>query len=201
MKTRTLVVAGVALCGALFVAVIASCAGFLLFSFKNMDAELSPTIDELFAAIENDSLEQIYDTQTNSEFQKSVTRQQFKESGLAIKTRLGALKSKNVAQLHTRQMNANRYADVVYNATFQNGTGTIIARLSKERGRWLIASFRVNSPEFQKDLATGKCPHGGEPHATGARFCPKCGKPLVTEQLAPPTGAETPSGDEKVDLP
>jgi hypothetical protein len=182
MKTKTIVILVVSACGALFIAAIASCAGFFFLTFRNMDATLSPTIDELFAAIDNDTFAEMYDTHTSSELQKTVTREQFEELGLTIETRLGSLKSKSLRQFNVRQNNANRYADVVYNATFENGSGTISGRFKKDGDRWLVVSFHVNSPEFQKDLTTGKCPHCGEPHTSNAKFCPKCGKPLANDQ-------------------
>jgi len=182
MKTKTIVIVVVSACGALFIAAVASCAGFFFLTFRNMDTTLSPTIDELFAAIDNETFANTYDTHTTTELQQTVTRQQYGELGLTIKTRLGSLKSKSLRQFNVRQFNANRYADVVYNATFENGSGTISGRFKKDGDRWLVVSFRVNSPEFQKDLATGKCPYCGEPHTSNAKFCPKCGKPLTSDQ-------------------
>jgi hypothetical protein len=175
---------------ALFVAAIASCAGLLFVAFRNVDAAISPTVDELFAAIANDSFDQTYDTHTTSELQQATTRQRYEELGLSIKTRLGSLKSKSLQQFNVRQVNANRYADVAYNATFENGSGTITARFKKEGDRWLLVNFQVNSPEFQKDLATGKCPHCGEPHTSEAKFCPKCGKALKKDQDSVPVESE-----------
>lgn len=184
MKTKTIVFIIVAACGALFIAAVASCAGFLFLAFRNIDATLSPTIDELFAAIDNDTFAQTYDTCTSPELRKTVTREQYAELGRTIKTRLGSLKSKSLCQFNVRQFNADRFADVAYNANFEHGSGTISGRFKKDGERWLVVSFHVNSPEFQKDLATGKCAHCGEPHTSNAKFCPKCGKPLTSDQPA-----------------
>jgi hypothetical protein len=82
------------------------------------------------------------------------------------------------------------YADVTYNATFDKGTGTISAKLKKSGNQWKVVGFHVNSPEFQKDLATSKCPHCGEPHTAKAKFCPKCGKPLSVTRDVVPANAE-----------
>ena len=180
MKTKTIVILAVSACGALFIA-IAACAGVFFFTFRDMHATLSPTVDELFAAIEDGSFAATYDTHTTPELRQTVTREQYRDLGLTIKTRLGALKSKSLRQFNVRQMNAVGYADVAYNATFENGTGTISGRFKKVGDQWLIISFHVNSPEFQKDLATGKCPHCGEPHASSAKYCSKCGKALKGE--------------------
>ena len=154
MKTKTIAIVIVSVCGALFAAAIVSCAGFFLVAFRGMDTAISLTIDELFAAIDNDSFAETYDTRTTVELQKAITREQYEELGRKIKTRLGRLKSKTLRQFNVRQFNANRYADVAFNATFENGTGEIGCRFKKDGERWLLVDFHVNSPEFQKDLAT-----------------------------------------------
>jgi hypothetical protein len=179
MKTKTIVLIVVSAVGVLFIAGIASCAGILFFAFRNMDGAVSPAMNELFAAIDNDTFAKAYDTHTSSELQQTVTRQQFADLGRTIKTRLGSFRSKNLVRFHVNQHNTNTYAEVDYNAVFENGSSTIKARFRREGERWLLVSLNVNSPEFQKDLATGKCPHCGEPHASNAKFCPKCGKPLT----------------------
>ena len=184
MKTNTIVIIIVSACGALFIAAVASCAGFFFLSVRNLNATLSPTIDELFAAIDNDTFAETYDTRTTSELRKAVTREQYEELGLTIKTRLGTLKSKTLRQFNVRQFNADKYADAVYNANFENGSGTISGRFKQVGERWLVVSFHVNSPEFQKDLVTGKCARCGEPHTSNAKYCPKCGKPLTNAQPA-----------------
>ena len=182
MKTKTILISVAAACGIAFIATIALCVGFLVFAFRGMDATLSPTVDELFAAIDNGKFVDTYNSHTSSELQKTVSREQYEELGLTIKTRLGSMKSKKLAQFNVRQVNANQFADLVYNAEFENGSGTIRAVFKKDGERWLLVGFHVNSPEFQKDLATGKCPHCSEPHTAGAKFCPKCGKPLTGDQ-------------------
>ena len=189
MNTKTIVAIVLAAGGVLAIALFALCAGALFLAFRNMDATLCPTVDELFAAIDNRTFTETYDTHTSAEFQKVVTREQYADLGAAIRTRLGSLKSKSMRQFR----GSNRYADVVYNATFENGSGTIRGRFKKDGERWLVVGFRVDSPVFQDDLATGKCPDCGEPHTSNAKFCPKCGKSLTGDQ---PEAAsmETPSG-------
>ena len=79
MKTKTILLLLISACGALFIAAVASCAGYFFLTFRNMDATLSPTIDELFAAIDNDTFVETYDTCTSSELRKTVTREQYED--------------------------------------------------------------------------------------------------------------------------
>jgi hypothetical protein len=182
MKTKTIVILVLTACGVFVIAGIATCAGFLFLTFQNLDSTLSPTIDELFAAIDNNTFADTYDSHTADELRRTVTLEQYNDLGLTIKTRLGALRSKSLRQFNVRQFNANRYADVVYTATFEHGSGTISGRFKKDGDRWLVVTLNVNSPEFQKDFVTGKCPNCAEPHSSNAKFCPKCGKPLSNDQ-------------------
>jgi hypothetical protein len=193
MKTRTIALLVVGACGALFVAGIASCAGVLFLAYRNTDAAISPVIDELFARVENDTFADTYETHTSAELRKTVAREQYRDIGLSFKNRLGPLKSKTMQQFNVRQANANRYADVAYAAVFEKGSGRITGRFKKEGDRWLVVSLQVNSPVFQQDLATGKCPHCGEPHTAGAKFCPKCGKALTDEPAAATLQTEPPA--------
>jgi hypothetical protein len=182
MKTKTIVLLLFAICGTLFLGAIALCAGFLFVTYRNLDTSISPTIDQLFAAVDNDSFAETYDTHTTPEYRKVTTRKQHEDIGLTIKTRLGSLKSKTLRRFNGRQLNSNTYTEVVYQATFDKGSGTITATFKKEGERSQLVGFHVHSPEFQKDLVTGKCPHCGEPHTSNAKFCPKCGKPLAKDE-------------------
>lgn len=181
MKTNSIILLVLAVFGGLFVTLVVLCAGGLYLSLKTMDTSISPKIDELFVAIEDDKFADTYDTHTTPELQKVASREQYLQIGQTVKTRLGKLKSKSLVRFNMQQMNANRYADVAYNATFEKGSGTITAKLKKVGDQWLLVAFHVNSPEFMKDLATGKCPHCGEPHSTGAKYCSKCGKEISPE--------------------
>lgn len=178
MRTRTIVIGIILACGGLSVIVIAACAGFFFFTFRNMDAAVSPKIDALFAAIDNGTFGDTYATETAPELRQATTRKEWEQLGLAIKTRLGSLKAKKLIQFNIQQFNADRCADVVYSATFEKGSGDIRTRFKSINGEWRLVGFRVNSPEFLKDLSTTACPHCGEACPATAKFCPKCGKPL-----------------------
>ena len=179
MKTRTILISIAAVGGLAVVATIALCAGVLVSAYRNLDATLSPTVDELFAAIDNGTFGDTYDSRTSSDLKAAVSREQYENLGLTVKTRLGPLKSKKLAQFNIRQHNANTLATVVYNATFEKGPGTISTVFRKDGDQWLLVSLHVNSPEFQKDFATVKCSRCGQPHTADAKFCPKCGKPIT----------------------
>ena len=181
MKTQSIIALVLVLVGGLFLSVVVLCAGSLFFAFRAMDSSISPMIDELFVAIEDDKFAETYDTHTTPEFQKVASREQYVQIGQMIKTRLGKLKSKTMSRFNVQQRNASQFADVAYNGTFEKGTGTITAKLRKVGDRWQLVAFHVNSPEFTKDLVTAKCPHCGQPHTADAKFCPKCGKALTAE--------------------
>jgi hypothetical protein len=107
-----------------------------------------------------------------------VTKEQYADIGKAISTRLGRLQAKSLKGFNMRQVNADSLVDVTYGATFEKANGTIVARLKIQNGEWKLVSFRVTSPEFQKDVATAKCAKCGAPHARDARFCPACGNAI-----------------------
>jgi hypothetical protein len=180
MRTRSIVALVLLLAGGLFLSLFVLCAGALFLSFREMDSAISPMVDELFVAIENDKFAETYDTHTTPEFQAATTREQYLQIGRLIKTRLGKLQSKKLSRFNVQQMNANRTADIAYSGTFEKGAGTITAKLKKVGDRWLLLGFHVNSQEFAKDLATAKCPHCGEPHKSDAKFCSKCGKAIAS---------------------
>jgi hypothetical protein len=181
MSTKSIVITVILVCAGLFVAAIALCVGVLFLGYRTADADLSPKVDQIFAAINDGTLGEKYATETTLEFQQVMTRQQFEELGATIKAKLGPLKFKTMTQFNIRQINADRFADVAYDASFEQGTGTVQARFRKVDGDWRLVSFRVNSPVFLQDLATKPCPHCGQPVPASAKFCPACGKP-VTEQ-------------------
>jgi hypothetical protein len=207
MKSRTIVIGVLLAFGGLATVVIAACAGFMYFGFRNMDAALSPKIDTLFAAIDNGTFGDTYPTETAPELREAIGQKEWEQLGVAIRTRLGPLKAKTMIQFNIQQFNADRFADAVYSATFEKGPGEIRTRFRDIDGEWRLVNFRVNSPEFVKDLSTVPCPHCGEPCPASANFCPKCGKPVAdhgkgkteskndhprvngttTEQMAPPT--------------
>jgi zinc-ribbon domain len=181
MTTKSIVLTVILVCVGLFVAAIALCVGVLFLGYRTADADLSPKIDEVFAAINDGTLAEKYATATTPEFQQVMTKEQFIELGAMIKAKLGPLKSKSMTQFNIRQLNADSFADVAYDATFEQGTGAVQARFRKVDGNWRLVSFRVNSPVFLQDLATKPCPHCGQPVPASAKFCPACGKPVAEQ--------------------
>lgn len=178
MKTQTIVIASLVGLACMGLLAVASCVGLVFIGYRSMDNSISPAVDKLFAAVEQEKLGNTYDLETSSDFRQAVTRDQFIELGRKIKTRLGLLKSKSMRQFHVRQVNANQFAEVSYAATFEHGNGTIDTRWKREGDEWKLVHLTVNSPEFLKDSVTAKCQHCSEPHTASAKFCPKCGKSL-----------------------
>lgn len=186
MPQRKTIAIIVAACGGFGTLLIASCAGLLFAGFKHADSTASPRIDAMFSAIENNRVAETYETDTTQELRTAVTKEQYTASAENIGARLGKLKSKSIQGFATRQSNANSYIDVTYNATFESGQGTIIAKLKKEDGTWKFLTFQVKSPVFRQDVATAKCLSCGELHKPGARFCPSCGAEIAKEKDAGP---------------
>ena len=181
MKTKSIVILVGSIVGVSFIGVIALVVGGLVMAFNSADATLSPTIDELFTAMENDAFAETYDTHTTADVKQNVTREKYADLGIRVKSRLGALKSKTMRQVHIRQNNSNTIAEFTYDAQFEKGSGTIRGKFQKEGDRWLVVALFVDSPLLQQDLLTDKCPHCNEPHSSTAKFCPNCGQSLTTE--------------------
>lgn len=198
MRTKNIVLLVVFVLGGGMVASIGCCSGiaFLGYSGYRSAEAMSPRIDDMFRAIEADRFGETYVSHTTPEFQRITTPEQYEQIGRTIKTRLGPLRSKTMAQFNARQMNSVAYTDVTYNAIFEKGRGTIKASLQKVDGEWKFAGFRVDSPEFLKDLSTATCPKCGKPHTTSAKFCPACGADLTKAAAGSPT-AEPASSEEK----
>jgi hypothetical protein len=121
-----------AACAGLGILMIGSCVGLLYFGYKNADSTVSPKIDAMFSAIEDNTFSATYETETSQELRDVASKEQYTALGDAIGVRLGKLKSKSLQGFKMRQFNANSYIDVSYNATFENGKGTVIAKLKKE---------------------------------------------------------------------
>jgi hypothetical protein len=182
---KTLAVIGIG-CSVLGVALIAVCGGLLYSGYQTATSSVGPEIDRLFTAMANGTFPETYTTATTSEFRSATSKEQYAEIGNAVSTRLGKLKTKSLKSFNMQQQNASSYVDVTYDASFEKGAGQIIAKLTQEDGEWRLVNFRVNSPVFQQDIATAKCPKCGAPHASGARFCPACGAPLTDDAGAKP---------------
>jgi hypothetical protein len=180
MKTRTVVLLVLLLCGGLSLVAVALCGGAFFFLYKNADASVSPRIDALFAKIDDGTFGDAYLTDTSLEFRERVSQEQWDQIGLVVKQRLGRLKSKSMSQFNARQLNATATIDAVYNASFAKGSGTISVRYRSIGGQWLLDRFYVQSPLLDDISAQQKCPHCGELTPASAKFCANCGKSLKT---------------------
>ena len=174
---KTIAIVGIG-CGIIGVAMISACGGLLFLGFKTANSSVGPEIDRLFAAIDDGTFTETYETATTQEFRAATWKEQYADIGKAVSTRLGSMKSKSLKNFNMRQHNADSYVDVSYDAQFEKGSGQILAKMKRENGQLKLVNFRVNSPVFQQDIATAKCPKCGAPHASSARFCPSCGARL-----------------------
>lgn len=180
-------------CGCLTIIGLLSCGGLLFVGYRAATDSAGPEIDWLFAAIEAGKFGETYETDTTPELRAVASKQQWEAIGNVVSARLGRLKSKSLQTFNMQQHNAASLIDVQYNAEFENGKGTIKAKLKRDGEKWKVVSLHVDSPVFQQDLATAKCPKCGEPHAAGAKFCPACGAALAGDK----PNAEAPPADEK----
>jgi len=197
MSNTKIVMLVLAACGALGIALIGACAGLGFYAFKSANSTVGPEIDRLFAAIDNDTFAETYESDTAPEFRKQTSKEQYADIGKAVKNRLGPLKSKTMTGFNIRQHNADAYVDVAYNASFEKGKGTIAAKMKKQGGQWKIVTLRVNSPAFEKDLATATCPKCGAPHARDAKFCPACGARLTDDDKPAEDSKEKTADDNR----
>ena len=177
-------------CGIVGFALIAACGSLFYLGYKTANTSVGPEIDRLFAAIDDGTFADSYETETTQEFRNATSKDQYADIGKAVSTRLGRLKSKSLKNFNMRQHNADSYVDVVYDAQFEKGTGQILAKMKREKGQLKLVNFRVNFPIFTQDIATAKCPKCGAPHASTARFCPSCGAQLSDD--ASPTSEKAP---------
>jgi hypothetical protein len=157
---------------------VVMCGGLLFIGFRNADATVSPRVDSMFTAIEAGTFADTYETHLSDELRNATSKDEYVAIGDAIQLRLGELKSKSLQSFKMRQHNATSYIDATYGASFENGSGTIVAQLKKAGDEWRFTTFRVNSPVFEQDIATAECAECGELHRRGARFCPSCGAAL-----------------------
>src|SRR4051812_50108283 len=125
-------------CGAFGIAVVAACAGLGLYAFSSANSSVGPEIDRLMAAIDSDTFDQTYETDTTPEFRKETSRVQYADIGKAVRNRLGKLKSKSLTTFNIRQLNAESNLDVDYRASFEKGNGTISAKMKKQGGQWKL---------------------------------------------------------------
>ena len=176
------VVLGVALAAVvLMVALIIGGGVYLYRAFKSSSQVLSQTVDELLTAANNGTFEQTYRTHTTLKFRDVTSLEEYRQLGEAIRTRLGRLQSKKLTGLYFRQFNATRYADASYQARFEKGPATIHVRFRKRGDKWLVETFRVQSPRLRPELPGGTCPACGKDYPKGAKFCPSCGQALPSE--------------------
>ncbi len=135
-----------AILGVLFIVSIAVCGGLLFWGYSSADKVAGPEVDAMFAAIDNGTFVDTYDTRVTPALQAAATRQEYEQLGEVIRTRLGSLQSKSLRSFNWRQHNADSWIEATYAATFEKGQGEIIVKMQRIGEEWKFASFRVNSP-------------------------------------------------------
>ncbi len=176
MKGRTIALIVLAAVGSFGLLTVGCCGGLLYWGYSATSADISPRVDRLFEQIDDGTFVDTYDTDTTAAFRRVTTREQYANIGNVIKNRLGALQSKTLASYNARQHNASSMIEAQYNGKFAQGNASIAVRYVRAGDDWKLEQFNVDSPVFDQDWATAKCPHCGAPHAADARFCPACGK-------------------------
>src|SRR5262245_55495304 len=116
---KTIAIVGIG-CGVVGVAMIAACGGLLYLGFKTANTSVGPEIDRLFAAIDDGTFAETYETATTQEFRSATSKEQYADIGKAVATRLGPMKSKSLKNFNMRQHNADSYVDVSYDAQFRS---------------------------------------------------------------------------------
>ncbi|HEX5444086.1 MAG TPA: hypothetical protein VFW87_09675 [Pirellulales bacterium] len=183
MNPKLLLAVGLG-CGGAIVLFVA-CAGFLGFAFystSSAQGEVSTAVDRLMQAANDGSFAQTYTSATTPEFRQVTSAADYARLGETIKTQLGALRSKQVMQIHVRRATAHSFADVAYQAKFERGEGTIRATLKRSGSQWLLQALNVNSPALLGDLPSETCRKCGGKYAASARFCPHCGEKVAAER-------------------
>lgn len=148
---------------------------FLFRTYQQGGAEITPRIDALFQAIDDQNFGSTYLTETTSEFRNNVTIESYENIGKQISSRLGNLESKTISEFKYNFNSSGTFYDVSYDAQFEKGTGNIHATLKKIEETWKIHNFQVNSPLLIQDLKPVECQACGKAHSAGAKFCPHCG--------------------------
>jgi hypothetical protein len=150
MSNRKIVLIVIAVGMGIGTVLIGSCAGLLYLGYKQASDTASPRVDALFAAIEDGTFAKTYETETTRELRQAASKEQYEAMGQAITSRLGKLKSKSLRGFRTGQFNANSFIDATYQATFEQGDGTISVRLKQEGDDWKFVRFHVQSPLFDQ---------------------------------------------------
>jgi hypothetical protein len=173
-------------CGALLLLTL-MCGGagyYFVRSAVSVSGEASQATDAFFRHMTSGTAAESYQTLTTPEFRGQTSQQAYEQMAAQIRTQLGPLRSKTMARINLRQQNASSLADVVYQARFEKGSGTINLTFKRTGGKWLVQGFRVDSAALMKGIPSETCLKCGGTYAAGARFCPHCGAALSNKDKA-----------------
>ncbi len=168
-------------CAVVFVVMVAACGGLLYYGFRQVTGEgdVAVEFDQLFDEIAQGRAAEFYRDRGSAELKRTTSEAEFLSFCQNVHERLGKLRSKTMAGFYVRTHNLTTHVDATYTCQFERGEATVKTGFMHDNGRWLLNSFRVDSPELDKDAAREKCPHCGEPYEPGSKFCPHCGKELA----------------------
>jgi len=121
-------------------------------------ATISGRVDELFRAISNGQVHQVYEKFTSPKFREVATVEQFTSICDRVNTRLGSLRSKESSIFDINPVNGTFIASATYKATFDHGSGTLFVVLQKVDDEWLLLRLNVNAPELLDDPSTFQQP-------------------------------------------
>ena len=142
-------------CAGTFVVVIAACAGFLYFGYRQVagGGEVAREVDRFFEDIDAGRAAEFYRSATSAEFKRATSEKQFLEIATATRERLGKLQSKTATGFNVRSQNLTTTVEAAYDCHFERGRASVNVRFQHEGDRWLLQHFRVDSPRLTKAAA------------------------------------------------
>jgi hypothetical protein len=168
-------------CAVVFVMMVAACGGLMYFGFRQVtgEGEVALEFDHLFEEIAEGRAAEFYRDRGSAELKRATSEADFVGFCQNLNERLGKLRSKTMSGFFVQTRNLTTQVDATYNCQFERGQATVRTGFKHDNGRWLLNSFHVESPELPKGTVRENCPHCGEPHEPGAKYCPNCGKELA----------------------
>jgi hypothetical protein len=156
-------------------------------------AQFGPMCEQYLALVEKGDYRAAYDS-LGPQWRKGDTFEDYEKFEKAVRVKLGSCRTKKITNVDvSARSGRDTYAQITYDATFENGGGVITFTILKEQGGWLIEGVHYDSPILETLL---KCPSCGAPLRGWVKFCPECGKPVAAASDRQTTGALSMHADE-----